>query len=198
MKGLIKVFAVIMLFNSFKIIAQSDTMRDSRDGKVYKTIKIGTQMWMTENMGYKIATSKDFTEYFLCYKTDEKNCEKYGMLYTWDAAKKTCPAGWHLPSKEEYDTLLATVGKGNLEKAYTELIEGGDSGFESLLGGSFIGKFHNLGIMGSFWTSTEKTKDGAIPFLVSKGFKTACTSATPKKYAATRKENALSVRCIKD
>ena len=100
---------------------------DSRDGQTYKTVKIGWQTWMAQNLNYKTANS-------YCYNDKDSNCSKYGRLYTWAAAMDSagkwsldgsgcgygldkrcaprypvqgvCPVGWHLPSVSEWNTLL--------------------------------------------------------------------------------------------
>lgn len=178
-------------------------MIDPRDGKEYKTVKIGSQIWMAENMAYQIGSSEVYNtkhnyEFFYCYKNQDSNCVKYGYLYEWRSAMKVCPVGWHLPSKVEFDTLLNFVGGGNLEKAYNELMTTGNSGFNGQLGGYFLGKFTSKNLVGVFSTSTEIGKKGVIPMVLSKKYNKAFTSVSLKKVAGTSKNFFLSVRCIKD
>ena len=70
---------------------------DFRDGKTYKTIKIGSKTWMAENLSYEAKDSK-------CYES-ESHCKVYGRLYNWAAAKTVCPEGWHLPTDAEWTKL---------------------------------------------------------------------------------------------
>ena len=114
------------------------TMTDSRDKKVYKTVTIGTQTWMAENLNYADSvTIPSLKGKSWCYDNVEKNCDVAGRLYTWAAAidsvtlynggegvdcgyGKTCslPAkvqgicdnGWHLPTGAEWETLFTAVG----------------------------------------------------------------------------------------
>ena len=79
------------------------SLSDPRDNKVYKTVTIGSQVWMAENLNYKTKNSS-------CYEDGPDHCTNYGRLYTWEAAKDACPLGWHLPSKNELDTLINAVG----------------------------------------------------------------------------------------
>ncbi len=75
-------------------------MTDSRDGQVYKTIVVDNITWMAENLNFESANS-------YCYNDSSKYCATYGRMYTWSAALKACPDGWHLPS---YDEAYALTG----------------------------------------------------------------------------------------
>ncbi len=103
---------------------------DDRDGQVYKTVEIGSQTWMAENLNYdyNYRTARSY-----CYAD---SCSKYGRLYTWSATvdsaavfstagkgcgchasssprgivRGVCPVGWHVPSLSEFQTLIRSVG----------------------------------------------------------------------------------------
>lgn len=81
----------------------SGTLHDERDGQDYKTVKIGTQTWMAENLNYVTGTS-------WCYGDAESNCAVYGRLYNWETARTACPTGWHIPSDDEWLTLVDNMG----------------------------------------------------------------------------------------
>jgi uncharacterized protein (TIGR02145 family) len=78
----------------------------------YKTIKIGTQWWMASNVKYETPEGS------FCYNNDPEMCASYslngiggvGRLYTWKAAQNVCPSGWHLPTKGDFEILIAAVG----------------------------------------------------------------------------------------
>jgi len=116
-----------------------DSIKDSRDGKTYKTVKIGEQVWMAENLNIKTGDSK-------CNEDDESNCQKYGRLYDWETAKTTCPKEWHLPSNVEWNKLMNFAGGDKAaEKLKAKSWNGVDAfGFSALSGGS------------PWWSSSEE------------------------------------------
>jgi len=75
-------------------------------GKTYKTVEIGTQTWMAENMNYNVTGSKCYGEGTLSDAEVQANCAKYGRLYTQTSAKTAlCPTGWRLPTNADWDIL---------------------------------------------------------------------------------------------
>ena len=95
-------------------------MVTDQDGNVYKTVQIGEQCWMAENMrathdrkGKEIALGNDFNAKVpcrYCPNNDSSIVSQYGYLYNWSAAMKVCPEGWHLPTDAEWDQLTNYVG----------------------------------------------------------------------------------------
>jgi len=133
---------------------------DTRDGKTYKTVKIGNQTWMAENLNIEIGK-------FKCYANDPANCLKYGRLYEWGTAKKACPSGWHLPSREEWQTLVNFVGGENTGGTKLKATSGWDKngngtdnyGFSALPGGRGYtddDSFNSAGGFGRWWSSSTK------------------------------------------
>jgi len=144
------------------IASSSDTFTDPRDGKVYRTVKIGEQIWMAENLAFNAPGSK-------CYDNDENNGKKYGRLYDWDTAMKASPPGWHLPSDDEWQTLVDFAGgekiAGKKLKAKNGWNNNGnksgngtdDFSFSALPGGygGSDGSFGSVGNYGYWWSSSE-------------------------------------------
>lgn len=180
--------------------------KDSRDGQKYKKVKIGKQVWMAENLNYKMEGS-------YCYENDETHCEKYGRLYEWDAAMKACPKGWHLPDKTEFEVLFDAVGGISTAAKMLKSTDGWDVvmkggrfvtgggtdeyGFSALpagikapvnKGGRFAAE--TLGMI--FKCSTENKNDGSYGFTFAKGEDEVTVGDNLDKSAAS------SVRCVKD
>jgi len=143
-------------------IVGSGVLTDARDGKKYKTVKIGSQTWMAENLNYNASGSK-------CYANKTDNCAKYGRLYNWQMARPVCPKGWHLPSKAEWEKLTSAVGGEKTEGLKLKAKSGWNShqgkygngtddfGFSALPGGLGYsdGRFRNVGDYGYWWSSSE-------------------------------------------
>ena len=89
-----------------------DSIKDERDGRTYRTSKVGEQTWIVENLKYEMEGS-------LCYENKKDNCKKYGRLYSMDAAKKACPSGWHPATNGEWKTMLETLGNVFLRSSST-------------------------------------------------------------------------------
>ncbi|MCH2044635.1 MAG: hypothetical protein MK212_11005 [Saprospiraceae bacterium] len=91
----------------FKVIIRrvAVLIKDVRDNQTYKTVQIGNQFWMAENCRYLKSTDAEKAPDGIYENVDTKN-SKHGHFYTWDAAKRfACPAGWHLPTRDEWTTL---------------------------------------------------------------------------------------------
>ena len=169
------------------------TMTDSRDGQTYKTVQIGKQVWMAENLNFKIDSS-------YCYNDSSKYCKKYGRLYSWAAAKRACPEGWHLPTIDEFETLFAAVGgqstagkklksasgwkkdgNGTDDYSFTALPAGGRSTNESFYGGDGAAYF---------WSSTEYGKNRSYYIFLNY----QDDEANEVDYY---RDDGMSVRCVK-
>ena len=81
------------------------TFTDSRDGKTYKYVTIGKQVWMAENLAYAPSSGN-----YWAYHNNSSNVAKYGYLYDWQTSKNVCPTGWHLPTDEEWQELIDFAG----------------------------------------------------------------------------------------
>jgi len=137
---------------------QTGTFTDPRDGKVYKTVKIGEQLIMAENLAFKPITNG-----YWAYNNDTSTVAKYGYLYDWETAKTIAPAGWHLPTKEEWMQLHKDLG-GNSEKVFEAMKEGGSSGFNILFPGwrAKNDKFYPEGLHAYFWSCDGQDREHAF------------------------------------
>ena len=192
------------------------TLTDERDGHTYKTVEIGKQVWMAENLNYD-----DQTESF-CYEDKEENCTKYGRLYTFaavvDSAKMfgdenldcgdtitscdekessegICPEGWHLPSRYEWEKLFSAVG--GKAKAITVLrtadyIGTDDYGFNIIKEGGDLDDEYSTT---TFWTSTNYGTTQA--YLIFEMYDDEKKLTAPW-FQNTDEEVAKPVRCVMD
>jgi len=180
---------------------ETGTFTDVRDGHVYNWVKIGNQVWMTENLAYK---PRETT--YVAYNNNEDNVAKYGYLYSWDLAQTIAPDGWHLPSQAEWETLVSSLGGS--KAAYNKLLESGtahwdapnnatnESGFTALAAGYFDlrdNSYNFLGHLTMFHSTTEYSGDNtsAIGLILNQNFQSADIEGRPK-------ELFLSVRCVKN
>jgi len=134
---------------------------DPRDGKKYKTTPISFYIWMAENLNYNAEDSK-------CYEDKPRNCQKYGRLYTYEAAKTACPSGWRLPTEKEWGALSSVAGGNKVNGKNLRATKGwkvpdadsGDKlGFSALPTGAFSDvreNFFDEGY-GVYWWATPET-----------------------------------------
>ena len=174
----------------------TDNSFTTKNGHIYsfKRMKDG-KVWMTHNLNLEVADS-------YCYDGQEESCQKYGRLYTWEAAKKACAMlgdGWRLPTDPEWAKMVKQYGghyQDSSDKgkgAYQKLIEGGNGGFSALLGGWRYsnGSYYYLGSYGYYWSSTEDGSNGAWDY----GF---YGSDRCVYRGSVSKSVGYSVRCIQD
>ncbi|GBU24464.1 hypothetical protein R83H12_01094 [Fibrobacteria bacterium R8-3-H12] len=123
-------------------------------------VTIGTQTWHKCNLNVVPSKGKS-----ACYDNKPENCDKYGRLYDWEAAKSACPSGFHLPTNGEWNILLNYAGgddvAGGKLKAKSGWPEGGNGtdAFEFAAlpggGGRSNGTFTSGGELGILWSATE-------------------------------------------
>jgi uncharacterized protein (TIGR02145 family) len=142
---------------------------DPRDGQKYRTVKIGNQIWMAENLNYKTGNC-------WAYRNIVNYRQEYGLLYDWETAMNASPAGWHLPTRQEWDDLISAVGGEDIAGTKLKSKTGwngyngnsdngtGEYGVSALLGGYRSygdGSFLNAGSYGYWWSATEYNSGSA-------------------------------------
>ncbi|MDR2583919.1 MAG: hypothetical protein LBC75_10605 [Fibromonadaceae bacterium] len=208
-----------ILSSSSIITSNDDTdFKDTRDGYVYKTTKIGSQIWMAENLRYKADGSKcgiDGTSAYVSGNpTDEEteHCNKYGRLYDWNTAINACPSSWHLPSNEEwvqmYEYISITEHSGmigsyyNVAKYLRDINSNGEDtyGFAALSGSGYVfdgiifTRYASYPYGDSYWwsaTVSETDADRAIRQI----------SSMEKLFfwdESIRKTDMYSIRCVRN
>lgn len=193
------------------------------DGNNYKTIKIGTQIWMSENLrttkyrnGSPITNVTGNSEWqdlktgaWSYYNNNDSNNTIFGKLYNWYATQgdTLCPLGWHVPSDEEWSILInyvggesvaggkmKSVGTVNWNSANTGATN--ESGFSVFPAGfRDVGGFKEIGNRSDFWSSTSVFDNYAW----SRNLKTDSNNLMRNNNInAFGKLVGTSIRCIKD
>ena len=202
-----------------------------QEGNLYKTIVIGTQEWMAENLNTSVYQNGDTivnviegsewntltTGAWCFYNNDSQYDCPYGKLYNWHAvndSRNVCPAGWHVPSDDEWNILV-----GYIDPAYNPSISGeqspfvgkelkslgmsywmglniastNDRGFSALPGAyrSFSGLFNDIESTGIWWSSTPVDSTDAWYRLLSH-----TSDGIQRDDGESR--NGLAVRCVRD
>ena len=185
--------------------AEKNTLKDLRDGQVYRTVKIGDQIWMAENLKYKAEGSH-------CYDDVDSNCVKYGPLYDWATAKNVCPTDWRLPTKKEMETLLAAASGGSTAGKVLKSKTGwpkdndgfdgngtDDYSFSALPGGRWEdgGPYSGVGISAYFWSLTAYSESSAYYMYLGYENYVLGNTSDKAKIDFNLKIHAFSVRCIK-
>lgn len=198
-----------------------------QEGNQYKTIKIGNQIWMAENLNTGIYRNGDLiihaindNEWYQSIDTIGKWCYynnegpdgyacPFGKLYNWltvSDSRKLCPAGWHVPSNKEWNTLvgyldpqekgIAGVRMGSISYDYWihPLTNTNESGFSGIPGGNrdLLGVFNGAGRSGSWWSSTDVAQSSsAFARTLNFGYGVLFSEEIPKQYG-------INIRCVKD
>lgn len=190
------------------------TVTDPRENKVYKTVRIGTQVWFAENLSYSgdIPQIKSDADWYAnsdpawCYyMNNPANEAKYGKLYNWEAVelgsfKTLCPPGWHIPSVYEWDILENFLGneEGGKMKAATDWQENpttskstNESGFTAMPGGhrKYDGVFSPQ-TSGYWW--------GHLPGSYNQWFRRLDKNSPYLFFGVHNGNEASSCRCLKD
>ncbi|RQO29787.1 hypothetical protein DBR32_14480 [Taibaiella sp. KBW10] len=189
------------------------------DGNVYTTVRIGTQLWMTENLrttrykdGTAIPTGLSNTSWgdasagaFAIYAENNAHNTTYGKLYNWYAVNtgKLAPEGWHVPSRAEWETLVSNLGgssvAGGKLKAISSLWNApnlgasNSSGFAALPSGykGTSGGYELMGESAYWWASSARNASQADYLRVDDDLAGAAINGATKQFG-------YAVRCIKD
>lgn len=186
------IFSLLVMTMVFPFVSGQNKFADPRDGNVYRTITVNGVTWMKENLRFT------GVEGAYCFDNDHNNIPIYGALYEWNAAKKACPAGWHLPSGSEFADL-----KNQLEGTES-WGKGPSETFNIQLGGlqDHEGIFSEVDESAYYWTSTEYDGLNAefFSYLIIHT-KTVIDISRKDDIAdihGSEKINRYSVRCVKD
>jgi uncharacterized protein (TIGR02145 family) len=195
------------------------TMTDI-EGNTYRTIGIGTQTWMAENLRTTkfnddsaiplVADNNTWaglsTPAYCWYDNDpEQHAPNYGALYSWSTVEtgKLCPTGWHVPSDAEWTVLADFLGGdagGKMKETGTSHWEDpntgatNSSGFTAVPGGvrsGHDGIFYDVSLFGNWWSSTADSNGDAL-------YRNMYTDDAGLGRHGIIKSYGYSVRCLRD
>ncbi len=178
---------------SMRVKPITGSFKDERDGQVYKTVTLGKQTWMAQNLNYKTPQS-------LNYNNDPKNGPIYGMLYNYGGLSLDCPKGWHVPTDAEWEELEYNAGmskddtakdmyRGNIAANF---MSGGATKMNIVFGGFWgQGRYKGEGGEANYWTSTLDKDNHVASRLFRMGDSRICKNRVGLAHL-------FSIRCVKD
>lgn len=198
---------------SIDSVGTHGTFIDARDGKTYRTVVMPDgKTWMAENLNYRDSSwSRNDVKGKVsvqdkgswCYDNNVSNCDTYGRLYTWNAAREACPVGWHLPKDGEWAALIKAIGGSSDAGTKLKSVDGWEShsssqigtndyGFSAIPGGrNALGKFQHIEQAVYWWTS----KIGNVELTT----RWCITNSRNDVFSLwDNKRAGYSVRCVKD
>jgi uncharacterized protein (TIGR02145 family) len=211
---LFTILCIVFISISQKLFSQVNDI----DGNSYKTVTIGTQVWMAENLNVskykngdiipqvqdKDEWSKLTTGAWCYYENNSENGKTYGKLYNWYAlndSRGLAPVGFHIPAEAEWKTIVSNLGGNKIAGKKMKSTSGwnydgngtNESGFSGLPGGTCImsGKFIGIGLGGGWWNITESDELNAWVINIG-GESDAIFKGSGSK------KNGFSVRCVRD
>lgn len=159
-----------------------NTLVDNRDHQTYQLKSVGGKLWMAQDLNYEKSGS-------MCFNNENSNCNKYGRLYTFNAAQTACPAGWRLPNRNEAQ---AVINNESFPWSYSGRCKTGECDFTEKMG------FH--------WVDTEPQsgdknygeKTGEIAVIIVEKEPEYAGSDTQKFFQVDEKDKYFSVRCVQE
>lgn len=202
--------------NTINFTTQGNKFTDSRDGHVYRTVTIGKQTWMAENLAYQpiplsseikgseYAGYNNFPFYYQkpSYSSFVHDYAHSGILYNWYAAISAAPIGWHLPTDSEWNELADSLGSSSYsDKLLKSGTTSNSSGFSALLGTGYRNMDgiemstydSSVGYQTAtaWWSSTNAPENKIYTYWLKE-------SRTTFEKIEVMKYYGLSIRCVKD
>lgn len=190
----------------------SEDLVDYRDGNTYRTVTIGPMTWMAENLRYE--TNGSF-----CPGEKYEYDSRYGCYYTHSAAVSSCPVGWHLSTKAEWETLIAIAGGDSANRKLKSTgdewerydasripaeVEGpgsDDFGFSGMPAGRWDASSHaGQGLGADFWAAENYDDEKFYVFMLTAHAPDTdlYDRGTNRYYAKQKDDFSISVRCVKN